>query len=61
MMVGLAVLVVVLCRLLLLPPLIGYLVAGVGIGPSALGWIPQSEEARYLAEFGVVFLMFSVM
>jgi CPA2 family monovalent cation:H+ antiporter-2 len=25
-----------------------------------LGWIPDSEEARYLAEFGVVFLMFSI-
>jgi CPA2 family monovalent cation:H+ antiporter-2 len=55
-----AVLVVALFRLLHLPPLIGYLIAGVAIGPHALGWIPDSPEARYLAEFGVVFLMFSI-
>jgi len=55
-----AVLVVVLFRMLHLPPLLGYLIAGVAIGPHALGWIPESREASYLAEFGVVFLMFSI-
>ena len=38
----------------------GPLVTGIAIGPFALGWIPDSEEERYLAEFGVVFLMFSI-
>ena len=55
-----AVLVVVLFRSLHLPPLLGYLLAGILIGPHALGWIPESREGRYLAEFGVVFLMFSI-
>jgi CPA2 family monovalent cation:H+ antiporter-2 len=55
-----AVLVVAMFRLLQLPPMIGYLIAGFAIGPYALGWIPDSAEARYLAEFGVVFLMFSI-
>ena len=55
-----AVLVVVLARSLHLPPMLGYLLVGVAIGPHALGWIPASEETRYLAEFGVVFLMFSI-
>lgn len=55
-----AVLVVVLFRMLHLPPLLGYLLAGIAIGPHALGWIPESREGRYLAEFGVVFLMFSI-
>ena len=55
-----AVLVVVLFRMLHLPPLLGYLLAGIAIGPHALGWIPESKEGRYLAEFGVVFLMFSI-
>ena len=55
-----AVLVVVVFRMLHLPPLIGYLLAGMVIGPHALGWIPDSREGRYLAEFGVVFLMFSI-
>jgi len=55
-----AVLVVVACRLLRLPALVGYLVVGILIGPHALGWVPDTKEARYLAEFGVVFLMFSI-
>ena len=55
-----AVLVVVVFRMIHLPPLLGYLLAGIAIGPHALGWIPESEEEKYLAEFGVVFLMFSI-
>ncbi|MBL8501780.1 MAG: cation:proton antiporter, partial [Nitrosomonas sp.] len=55
-----SVLAVVVFRLLRLPPMLGYLLAGVSIGPYALGWIADSEETRHLAEFGVVFLMFSV-
>ena len=57
-----AVLVVVLASILHLPPMLGYLLVGVAIGPHALHWIPASEESGYahLAEFGVVFLMFSI-
>jgi len=55
-----AVLVVVLFRHLKLPALLGYLLVGIVIGPHALSWIPEARETRYLAEFGVVFLMFSV-
>ena len=55
-----AVLVAALARALRLPTMLGYLVTGIAIGPFALGWIPDSDEARYLAEFGVVFLMFSI-
>ena len=57
-----AVLVVVLARSLQLPPVLGYLLVGVAIGPHALHWIPATEESSYvyLAEFGVVFLMFSI-
>ncbi len=55
-----AVLVVVLFRLLKLPPLLGYLLVGVLIGPHALSWIHEDAGTRHLAEFGVVFLMFSI-
>src|SRR5262245_18579785 len=55
-----AVLVVVVFRQLRLPPMLGYLIVGVAIGPHALGWIPETEEARWLAEIGVVFLMFTI-
>jgi CPA2 family monovalent cation:H+ antiporter-2 len=55
-----AVLVVALFRSLRLPPLLAYLLVGIAIGPHGLGWIPESRETSYLAEFGVVFLMFSI-
>ncbi len=55
-----AVLAVVACRSLQLPPIVGYLVTGLVLGPHALGLIPDDEETRRLAEFGVVFLMFSI-
>ncbi|HTQ78106.1 MAG TPA: cation:proton antiporter [Burkholderiales bacterium] len=55
-----AVLAVVACRLLSLPPIIGYLAVGLALGPRALGAAPDDEQLRDLAEFGVVFLMFSI-
>jgi len=59
-LLGSAVFVVVLFRWLHLPPLLGYLLVGVAVGPFALAWIPDTDEGRHLAEFGVVFLMFSI-
>ncbi len=55
-----AVPVVILFRLVKLPAMIGYLLVGVVIGPNGLGLIPDAQDTRSLAEFGVVFLMFSV-
>src|SRR3990170_3154994 len=54
------VLAVVACRSLGLPPIIGYLAAGVVLGPHAAGLVADTEAVRHLAEFGVVFLMFSI-
>ena len=55
-----AVIGVVLFRMLQLPPMLAYLVVGVLIGPKATGLESDSAQTRYLAEFGVVFLMFSI-
>jgi len=59
-LLAVAVPMVVACRQFGLPPLLGYLLVGTLIGPHALAWIPDSAETRYLAEFGVVFLMFTI-
>lgn len=59
-LLAVAVLVAAAARVLRLPTMLGYLVTGIAIGPFALGWIPDSADERYLAEFGVVFLMFSI-
>ncbi|MGE4241560.1 monovalent cation:proton antiporter-2 (CPA2) family protein [Ramlibacter sp.] len=55
-----AVLGVVVFRFLKLPPMLGYLVAGVLIGPNALALGGDTEWVKHLAEFGVVFLMFVI-
>lgn len=55
-----AVLGVVGCRLLKLPPMLGYLAVGVLIGPNALAVAKDSSAMANLAEFGVVFLMFAI-
>jgi CPA2 family monovalent cation:H+ antiporter-2 len=55
-----SVLGVVAFRMLHLPPMLGYLVVGIIIGPYSFGWVDDNEATRRLAEFGVVFLMFSI-
>lgn len=55
-----AVLAVSLFRHFKLPAMLGYLCAGILIGPYSLGIVPDAPETRHLAEFGVVFLMFSI-
>jgi CPA2 family monovalent cation:H+ antiporter-2 len=55
-----SVLAVALCRTLRLPAMIGYVVTGLALGPHALGLVSERDEVRQLAEFGVVFLMFSI-
>jgi CPA2 family monovalent cation:H+ antiporter-2 len=51
---------VVICRLMKLPPMLGYLAVGVVIGPNAMALAKGSASVQYLAEFGVVFLMFVI-
>jgi monovalent cation:H+ antiporter-2, CPA2 family len=41
-------------------PIVGYLAAGVLIGPHALGLIQESETTHLVAELGVVFLLFDI-
>ncbi|MEY8876283.1 MAG: glutathione-regulated potassium-efflux system protein KefC [Leptothrix sp. (in: b-proteobacteria)] len=55
-----AVLVVPLARALGLGSIIGYLVAGIAIGPAGLGLIPDAETTLQVAEFGVVLMLFLV-
>ena len=55
-----AVLGVVAFRMMNLPPMLGYLSVGILIGPYALGLAANSHATHMLAEFGVVFLMFSI-
>lgn len=55
-----AVVVVPAFRRLRSSPVLGYLAAGLLIGPHGLAFIQDTESAHTLAEFGVVFLLFMI-
>lgn len=55
-----AVIVVLLLHRVRVSPVLGYLLAGLLIGPSGLGLISEVEEVRAVAELGVVFLLFVI-
>src|SRR5687767_13255270 len=60
--VGLAAALVggLLARRVRVPPLVGYLVAGMAIGPFTPGFVGDANTIGQLAELGVLFLMFGV-
>jgi CPA2 family monovalent cation:H+ antiporter-2 len=49
-----------LAHRLRLPPLIGYLIAGIAVGPFTPGIVADTNLAQELAEIGVILLMFGV-
>jgi len=55
-----AVIAVPLFQRLGLGSVLGYLAAGALVGPWGFGFIDQIEEIRYIAEFGVIFLLFII-
>ncbi len=55
-----ALLLGVLARKLNLPPIVGYLLAGIVIGPHTPGFAGDMELAAELAEIGIILLMFGV-
>ena len=57
---GAAVLVVPLSKALGLGSIIGYLAAGIAIGPWGLGLVTNVEDILHFAEFGVVLMLFLV-
>ncbi len=57
---GLALLFGVIAVRLKLPALVGYLLAGIAIGPFTPGFVADAELSGQLAEIGVMLLMFGV-
>ena len=47
-------------RAMRLPPMLAYFIVGVLFGPYAFSILPDTESGRHFAEFGIVFLMFSI-
>ena len=57
---GLALILGFICARVRLPALVGYLLAGVIIGPYTPGFVADANIASQLAEIGVMLLMFGV-
>ena len=57
---GLALIMGLIASRLKLPPLIGYLIAGILLGPATPGFVADVELSSQLAEIGVILLMFGV-
>ncbi len=58
--VGLILAILLLAHQLRFPSIIGFLLSGVVIGPSALGWVESSKSVDLLAETGVILLLFAI-
>ncbi len=55
-----SVLAVALFRAFRLPAMLAYFLVGMALGPHTFGFLPDTEATKEFAEFGIVFLMFSI-
>lgn len=58
--VAIAIPVVILAQRLRVPTVVGFLLTGIAIGPSALGLVARPDSVAALAEVGVVLLLFAI-
>lgn len=57
---GFALIAGLACARLKIPPIVGYLLAGIVIGPATPGFVADLKIAQQLAEVGIMLLMFGV-
>jgi CPA2 family monovalent cation:H+ antiporter-2 len=59
-LIGSATFVATVFHALKLPTIIGFIVAGMIIGPFGIGWVGSVPGAETLSEIGIIFLMFTI-
>lgn len=57
---GISLIVGLLFNPLRIPPLVGFILTGVIVGPSVLGIVQSVEEVNVLAEIGIILLLFTI-
>ncbi|MGE5155799.1 MAG: cation:proton antiporter [Bdellovibrio bacteriovorus] len=60
LLLGASIAVVAVFQRLHAPPVLGYLLVGVLLGPYTPGPVIEGHELRLLAEYGIVFLLFTI-
>lgn len=60
LLIGISIVVVIVFQRLHLPAIAGFILTGTLIGPYGLGWIEEADAIKFLAEMGVVLLLFSL-
>lgn len=60
LLLGTSVALVTVFRRLHLPAILAYLLAGLAAGPFGFAWVEDTINIQHLAEFGIVFLLFSL-
>lgn len=60
LLLGLSVLTVSVARRLHFPPILSYILVGIIVGPGGFSLIQDESNIRFLAEFGIVFLLFTI-
>ncbi len=57
---GLAIGIIYVCHRVHIPPIVGFLITGIVVGPHGLGLVDAVHEVELLAEIGVVLLLFTI-
>ena len=60
LLLGLSVITVSVARRLHFPPILSYIIVGAIVGPGGFSLIENEENIHFLAEFGIVFLLFAI-
>jgi len=60
LLLGVAVVMVLTFQRLRMPPTLGYLLVGVILGPHTIGPVVDGRQIEAVAEFGIVFLLFTI-
>lgn len=58
LIIGIILFIPLLCRTIHVPSIVGFILAGMVIGPSVLGWVGNSYTVSTLGKIGMLYIMF---
>lgn len=58
LIIGIILFIPLLCRTIHVPSIVGFILAGMIIGPSVLGWVGNSYTINTLGKIGMLYIMF---